>query len=223
MTDTRPPAADLPTPPDDPRVVRALERYLAEFEAGRTPDRAALLAEYADVAGPLAECLDGLDFLRDAGGPAADLPPAAVGRIDQLGDFRLIREIGRGGMGVVYEAEQVSLGRRVAVKTLPAAAGVSPADLRRFRHEARAAALLAHPHVVPVYTVGCDRGVHYLAMRLIPGRSLAELIDRPEADSTLPYVAGRRCRTARGSPPGWPSRRPTPWPTPTRPGSSTGT
>src|SRR5690348_792573 len=114
-----PPPTDTVTlaPPDDPRVVRALEFYLAELEAGRTPDRAALLAEYADVAGPLAECLAGLDILHKAADPFGS---SVVGP-ERLGDFRLLRVIGRGGMGVVYEAEQESLGRRVAVKTLPAA------------------------------------------------------------------------------------------------------
>ena len=93
---------------------------------------------------------------------------AAVGRLaedgldtgEPLGDFRLIRETGRGGMGVVYEAEQRSLGRRVAVKILPFAATLDRRQLARFQNEARAAALLDHPNIVPVYYVGCDRGVH---------------------------------------------------------------
>src|SRR5262249_31366213 len=94
-----------------------------------------------------------------------------------LGDFRILREVGRGGMGVVYEAEQVSLNRRVALKVLPLAATLDPRQLERFRHEARAAALLHHPHVVPVHGVGCERGVHYYAMQLIDGCSLAVVID----------------------------------------------
>jgi serine/threonine protein kinase/tetratricopeptide (TPR) repeat protein len=95
---------------------------------------------------------------------------------EPLGDFRLIREVGRGGMGVVYEAIQLSLGRRVALKVLPLAATMDPRQLQRFRHEAQAAAMLHHPHIVPVYGVGCDRGVHYYAMQLISGRSLAAVI-----------------------------------------------
>src|SRR5204862_1577365 len=81
-----------------------------------------------------------------------------------LGDFRIIREVGRGGMGVVYEAEQVSLGRRVALKVLPYAGALDPRHLQRFRNEARAAASLKHDHIVSVHAVGCDRGVHYYAM-----------------------------------------------------------
>ena len=100
-------------------------------------------------------------------------PPADLG---QLGDFRLLREIGRGGMGVVYEAEQISLRRRVALKVLPFAAAMDPRQLQRFKNEALAAAHLHHENIVPVHAVGCERGVHYYAMQFIEGRSLAALI-----------------------------------------------
>ena len=93
-----------------------------------------------------------------------------------LGDFRIIREVGRGGMGVVYEAEQISLGRRVALKVLPFAATMDPKQLQRFHNEAKAAASLHHEHIVPVYAVGCERGVHYYAMQFIDGTTLAEVI-----------------------------------------------
>ena len=87
-----------------------------------------------------------------------------------LGDFRILREIGRGGMGVVYEAEQLSLGRHVALKVLPFAAMLDQQQLARFKNEARAAATLKHPNIVSVYSVGSERGVHYYAMELIEGR-----------------------------------------------------
>src|SRR5207253_1255433 len=93
-----------------------------------------------------------------------------------LGDFQIIREIGRGGMGIVYEALQLSLGRRVALKVLPFAATFDAKHLQRFQNEARAAAQLHHTNIVPVYGVGCERGVHYYAMQLIEGQSLATLI-----------------------------------------------
>src|SRR5262249_61964372 len=93
-------------------------------------------------------------------------------------DFKGLRELGGGGVGVVYEAEQGSLNRRVALKVLPLAATMDPRQLERFRHEARAAGLLHHPHIVPVYGVGCERGVHYYAMQLIEGCSLAAVIGR---------------------------------------------
>ena len=93
-----------------------------------------------------------------------------------LGDFRLLREIGRGGIGVVYEAEQVSLGRRVAVKVLCPSAASDPRLRRRFQIEAQAAAALRHPHIVPVIVSGEHRGILYLAMSLIVGRHLAAWI-----------------------------------------------
>src|SRR5215470_1311382 len=84
----------------------------------------------------------------------------------ELGDFRLLREVGRGGMGIVYEAEQVSLKRRVALKVLPFAATMDSRQLQRFRNEAQAAAGLHHTNIVPVHAVGVERGVHYYAMQL---------------------------------------------------------
>ena len=93
-----------------------------------------------------------------------------------LGDFRIVRELGRGGMGVVYEATQISLGRTVALKVLPFAAAMDDRQLQRFKNEAQAAASLHHPHIVPVFGVGCERGVHYYAMQLIEGQTLATVI-----------------------------------------------
>ena len=93
-----------------------------------------------------------------------------------LGDFRLVREIGRGGMGVVYEAEQISLGRRVALKVLPFAAILDKQQLKRFKNEARAAATLSHPNIVAVHSVGEVRSVYFFAMQLVEGRNLAQVI-----------------------------------------------
>ncbi len=91
---------------------------------------------------------------------------------ERLGDYRLIREIGRGGMGVVYEAEQESLGRRVAVKVLSASARADPSRVRRFEREARATARLHHTNIVPVFGVGEQDGTAYYVMQLIPGLGL---------------------------------------------------
>lgn len=166
---------------DDPRVVEALDEYLSALEAGKKPDRQEFLSRHAAIAGALAECLEGMDALHQAG--SASQPPAAGGITHAdwqpgmpLGDYRLVREIGRGGMGIVYEAEQLSLGRRIALKVLPFALTLDPRQLQRFKNEARAAAQLHHQHIVPVYAVGSERGVHFYAMQYIEGQSLAEVI-----------------------------------------------
>ena len=93
-----------------------------------------------------------------------------------LGDFSLVRVIGRGGMGVVYEAVQKSLNRRVALKILPAACADDPRKVRRFLIEAQAAASLRHPHIVPVHLVASENGLHFYAMQYVEGRTLAEHI-----------------------------------------------
>src|SRR5437764_608348 len=95
-----------------------------------------------------------------------------------LGDFRIVRERGRGGIGFVYEAQQLSLARRVALKVLPLAAALEAKQLARFQLEAQAAALLQHPGIVPVYAVGSERGLHFYAMQYIEGPSLSEVIKK---------------------------------------------
>ena len=100
--------------------------------------------------------------------PSSD-PAALPAR--RLGDFELVREIGRGGMGVVYEVRQSSLQRRVALKVLPPGLGLSREGLARFEREARAAAALHHTNIVPVYAIGEDQGFHFYAMELIEGAS----------------------------------------------------
>ena len=175
------PASSLP---DDPRLVKAVELYLAELEAGRTPSRAQFLARYPDLKVPLAACLEGLELVHKAAGSSAGSQPslrATLGEIDfasadPLGDFRIIGEIGRGGMGIVYEAFQLSLGRMVALKVLPFASALNPRHLQRFKNEAQAAAQLHHSNIVPVYAVGHERGVHFYAMQLIEGQSVSALI-----------------------------------------------
>jgi serine/threonine protein kinase/Flp pilus assembly protein TadD len=101
---------------------------------------------------------------------------ASGAELGTIGEYQIVREIGRGGMGIVYEARQLSLNRRVALKVLPFAAALDPRALARFKQESLAAAQLDHPQIVHVYTVGTDRGVHYYAMQHIEGQSLAQLI-----------------------------------------------
>jgi tetratricopeptide (TPR) repeat protein len=94
----------------------------------------------------------------------------------RLGDFEIGREIGRGGMGVVYEARQVSLNRQVALKVLSGGLGLTPKAVQRFRREAEAAAKLHHTNIVPVYATGEENGTHFYAMELIDGPSLDRVI-----------------------------------------------
>jgi serine/threonine-protein kinase len=150
---------------------------------------------------------------------ASPVAPARDPRLEAgvLGDYRIVREVGRGGMGVVYEAEQLSLHRRVALKVLPMAAAMDGRQLQRFQLEAHAAACLHHTNIVPVHGVGCERGVPFYAMQFIEGRSLAQLLaelrrlegqdaaDEPAADlaeiSTLAAsLAGGRLPDGAGRP-----------------------
>src|SRR5262245_26336601 len=90
----------------------------------------------------------------------------------RLGEFRILREVARGGMGIVYEAVQESLGRHVAIKVLPTHSLMNPNQLARFQREARAAAKLHHTNIVPVFGVGEYAGIHYFAMQFIQGQSM---------------------------------------------------
>src|SRR5579871_5012432 len=105
----------------------------------------------------------------------------------RLGDFEIEREIGRGGMGIVYEARQVSLNRCVAVKILSSGLGLAPKAIQRFQREAEAAAKLHHTNIVPVYATGEENGIHFYAMELIEGPSLDHVIRQlrggPDADT----------------------------------------
>lgn len=171
------------TPEEKDRLTDILDRYLSALEAGTPMGREELLAAHPDLAGPLETYLNSLDELHDlAAGfgnssASGDAPPESPGNDEKrLGDFRLLREIGRGGMGVVYEAQQISLGRRVALKVLPFAAVLDSRQISRFKHEAKAAAQLLHPNIVPVFAVGVERGVHYYAMQLVDGQPLDQAI-----------------------------------------------
>jgi eukaryotic-like serine/threonine-protein kinase len=165
---------------DDDRLVDALKAYMKLLEAGAKPDAEAFLAKYPSIADELRSALQGLSLVHRAG--EAKRPEMAVGpdaefTAKPIGDFQIVGELGRGGMGVVYEAIQLSLGRRVALKVLPFASGLDETRLQRFRNEAHAAAALHHTNIVPVHAVGSDRGVHYYAMQLIEGRTLVEVIE----------------------------------------------
>lgn len=187
------PAAEVP---DDSRLLEAVQEYQRRLEAGDRLARQDILRRFPDLAEPLAACLDGLDLVHRAA-PASASGRAAPAALrdelsrDPLGDFQIVREIGRGGMGIVYEAVQLSLGRRVALKVLPFAATLDERHLRRFKNEASAAAQLHHTNIVPVYFVGSERGVNFYAMQLIEGHSLATVIQQVrEQTLRAPIAAG---------------------------------
>ncbi len=160
------------------RLQEVIAAYLRDIEAGRNPDQAEILARHPELAGELQSFFDGQDHIGRIAAPlrqVVETPPDA-GISGTLGDFRIIREVGRGGMGIVYEAEQISLRRRVALKVLPFAATMDARHLQRFHNEAQAAACLHHTNIVPVYFVGSERGVHFYAMQFIDGQPLSEII-----------------------------------------------
>ena len=166
---------------EDPRLLKIVQEYHQELESGRQPDRRQWLQRYPDLAEALGPCLEGLELVHRAAplasplsGSSPRLPNNTTEPLlaNPLGDFQIVREIGRGGMGIVYEAIQLSLGRHVALKVLPFAATFDAKHLQRFRQEAQAAAHLHHANIVPVHGVGCERGIHFYAMQLIDGQSL---------------------------------------------------
>jgi serine/threonine protein kinase len=170
------------------RLERILADYLHAVEAGTAPDRAALLQQHPDLAEDLDSFFRNRDEVQRIAEPIKQqvraLPEtgdesgassAGVGTtIRYFGDYELLEEIARGGMGVVYKARQISLNRIVALKMILEGELASPADVRRFYYEAEAAANLDHPNVVPIYEVGEHEGQHYFTMKFIPGGSLAQ-------------------------------------------------
>jgi serine/threonine protein kinase len=161
---------------NESRLLSVVQTYQSILEGGGRPDRQALLAAHADLAELLPPYLDTLDALHAGTDRFAAAAAGLLAHGSVLGDHRIVREIGRGGMGVVYEAVQLSLGRRVALKVLPLVGALDDRHLARFKNEAQAVAQLHHTNIVSVFGVGCERGVHYYAMQLIEGQSLAELI-----------------------------------------------
>jgi hypothetical protein len=168
----------------DERLTQIVEEAFTRLQAGAAIDIDALVAAHPDFAEQLRELVPTIGALMRLRSPAAVDDDAKGGngalvarlQFHQLGDFRVLRELGHGGMGTVFEAEQISMRRRVALKVLPLAALAHDKSIQRFRNEVRAAAALDHPHIVSVYSVGEERGIHFYAMQLIRGQSLAELI-----------------------------------------------
>ncbi|WP_406699978.1 protein kinase [Singulisphaera sp. Ch08] len=163
---------------DDSILARWAAELADRIQAGEVPNLEEYIREHPEKADQLRRLLPTIAMMADLRtsvdqvfAPGFDL---GVGQ-GILGEFHLLREIGRGGMGVVYEALEVPLGRRVALKVLPIAAALDPRQLKRFQLEAQAVASLNHRNIVPIFSVGRDRGVSYFAMQLIEGRTLADV------------------------------------------------
>ncbi len=165
-------------------VERLAEEFAERYRHGETPSVAEYVEKYPEYADEIRELFPALvmmeQFKPAAGEHTGDYEgpgPEGDHMLKQVGDYRILRMVGKGGMGEVYEAEQVSLGRHVALKVLPPQALLNPTYLERFRREARAAAKLHHSNIVPVFGVGeCD-GVHYYAMQFIQGEALHRVLD----------------------------------------------
>ena len=166
----------------DPRLADLMEAVTGQLEAGETIDLDQLVREHPDCADQIRRLIPALQNLAVIGkSMSADVMESASHERDGeghrvFGDFRIFGEVGRGGMGIVYEARQITIGRRVALKVLPLAAAADPRAIQRFQLEAQVAGLLEHPHIVPVYSVGIVADVPYYAMQFIEGGSLADLI-----------------------------------------------
>jgi serine/threonine-protein kinase len=190
------------------RLDEVIAEYLEAVDAGRSPDPDEWLARFPDLAGPLARFfaeegwVHGLlapqrseaSSQKPEGSTPAPLsadscpPPSEADTRPDFGDYELVEEVARGGMGIVYRARQKSLNRVVALKRILAGQLASAEAVRRFRYEAELAANLDHPHVVPIYEVGEHDGLPYFTMKFVEGGSLAQHAARFRGD---PRAAAR--------------------------------
>jgi WD40 repeat protein/serine/threonine protein kinase len=162
------------------------DEFVAAFRQGKHPSVEEFAQRYPKHADDVRDMLPALVLMEQAKSPSDSRcrEPSGTGTArlgspgpQQLGDYRILREVGRGGMGVVYEAQQLSLGRHVAIKVLPSHALLDARHLGRFQREARSAARLHHTNIVPVFGVGEQDGLHYYVMQFIQGLGLNVVLD----------------------------------------------
>lgn len=151
------------------------EEFAERFRKGERPSIQEYCDRYPHIADDLREMLPALAEVEHIKDEVQEAPKVDMPKLRQVGEYSILREVGRGGMGVVYEAEQVTLGRRVALKVL--AGGKSGHGLERFKREARAAARLHHTNIVPVFGVGDHEGMPYYVMQFIQGLGIDEVLD----------------------------------------------
>ena len=162
-------------------LTRLADEFAARYRAGERPSLQEYIDRHPELAEDIRELLPAMveieqvkeDHQEAAEQAAAPAPPA----LRQLGDFRILREIGTGGMGIVYEAEQMSLGRHVALKVLPKNMLLDARAKRRFEREAKSAAKLHHTNIVPVFGVGEQDGMPYYVMQFIQGLGLDDVLE----------------------------------------------
>jgi serine/threonine protein kinase/WD40 repeat protein/tetratricopeptide (TPR) repeat protein len=154
------------------------EEFAERYRRGERPALTDYTRKYPELAEEIREVFPALVMMEQLKPGASEMGSAPTsGELpEHIGDYRLLREIGRGGMGIVYEAEQVSLGRHVALKVFPTTGLTNPTYLERFRREAKAAAHLHHTNIVPVFGVGDSGGVHYYAMQFIHGEGMDKVL-----------------------------------------------
>jgi serine/threonine protein kinase/tetratricopeptide (TPR) repeat protein len=161
------------------------EEFMDRKRRGEEPTLEEYIERHPELGEQIRELFPALMMMENLGAESSGTTGSIAGswgraqglRIKRLGDYRILREIGRGGMGVVFEAEQESLGRRVALKVLSSSATLDEKQIRRFEREARSAARLHHTNIVPVFGVGCQDGHHYYVMQFIQGQSLDVVLD----------------------------------------------
>jgi eukaryotic-like serine/threonine-protein kinase len=168
---------NLPVPPrpQTPQCEVVVEQFVHQLRQGEAPEVSDYVQRFPELAEELLEILPTLVTLEDvARDPEMIRETSLVSATcpSQLGRYRILREVGRGGMGIVYEAEHLTMRRRVALKVLPPHVAADRARLERFHREARAAGRLHHTNIVPVFEVGSSGEVHYYAMQFIRGQSL---------------------------------------------------
>lgn len=173
----------------DERLGEAVEQYMALAESGNPPDMEAFASQFPDLGEDLVEALEGLSLVRGLVGVPGDKSlRLEAGR--RLAGYRIVRELGSGGMGVVYEAVHVDLDRPVALKVLDARATRDSNGLRRFQEEAKMAAGLHHTHIVPVFDVGHVGGLCYYAMQRIEGSGLDRVLRSMRRERTTAAGSG---------------------------------
>ncbi len=185
---------------DSALVLELAEEFLQRYRQGERPPLREYVERHPELADEIREVFPAMALMENIAladdsleGPARSV---AAAPLEQLGDYRIIRQVGQGGMGIVYEAEQVSLGRHVALKVLPRKMLLDSKQRRRFEREARAAAKLHHTNIVPVFGVGEHDGMPYYVMQFIQGLGLDDVLDelRRLKGASEPIVGGRISR-----------------------------